>query len=55
MLAAQHLDDAALWSLTEAHTLLYGHAGGSLSPRTARSYREGSPDLSGTPGTLGSA
>lgn len=41
VVAAQHLDTAALWSLTEAHTLLYGHAGGSLSPRTARSYREG--------------
>lgn len=40
-LAAQHLDGAALWSLTEAHTLLYGRAGGSLSARTARSYREG--------------
>ena len=41
MVAAQHLDAAALWSLTEAHTLLYGHAGASLSPRTARAYREG--------------
>lgn len=41
MLAAQHPDTAALWSLTEARTLLYGHAGASLSPRTARSYREG--------------
>lgn len=41
MLAAQHLDAAALWSLTEAHTLLYGGAGGALSPRTARAYREG--------------
>ena len=41
VLAAQHLDMVALWSLTEAHTLLYGHAGGTLSPRTARAYREG--------------
>ncbi len=41
MLAAQHLDGAALWSLTEAHTFLYGSAGGGLSPRTARAYREG--------------
>lgn len=41
MLAAQHLDRAALWSLTEAHTVLYGAAGAGLSPRTARAYREG--------------
>ncbi len=41
MLAAQHLDGASLWSLTEAHTFLYGSAGGALSPRTARAYREG--------------
>lgn len=39
--AAQYKDAAALWSLTEAHTFLYGSAGGSLSPRTARAYREG--------------
>ncbi|MDV6373622.1 hypothetical protein [Deinococcus arenicola] len=30
--AAQYLDGAALWSLTEAHTLLYDHAGGSPRP-----------------------
>lgn len=41
MLAAQHLDREALWSLTEAHTVLYGAAGAGLSPRTARAYREG--------------
>lgn len=41
MLAAQHLDAASLWSLTEAHTYLYGSAGGAVSPRTARAYREG--------------
>lgn len=40
-LAAQYSNAAELWSLTEAHTYLYGRAGGSLSPRTARSYREG--------------
>lgn len=39
--AAQHLDADSLWALTEAHTLLYGRAGASLSPRTARAYREG--------------
>lgn len=39
--AAQHLDGVNLWALTEAHTLLYGSAGGTLSPRTARAYREG--------------
>lgn len=41
MTAAQYLDAAALWSLTEAHTFLYGAAGGALSPRTAQAYREG--------------
>ena len=41
VVAAQHLDPVALWSLTEAHTFLYGSAGGSLSPRTARAYRAG--------------
>jgi integrase len=41
MLAAQHLDQETLWSLTEAHTVLYGSAGAGLSARTARAYREG--------------
>jgi integrase len=41
VLAAQHLDKAALWSLTEAHTFLYGTAGGALSPLTVKSYRVG--------------
>lgn len=39
--AAQFRDGETLWALTEAHTLLYGGAGGHLSPRTARAYREG--------------
>ena len=41
IVAAQHLDGEALWSLTEAHTVLYGSSGAGLSPRTARAYREG--------------
>ena len=41
ILAAQHLDRETLWSLTEAHTVLYGAAGAGLSPRTARAYRGG--------------
>lgn len=41
VVAAQVLDAGELWSLTEAHTYLYGRAGGALSPRTARAYREG--------------
>jgi len=40
-LAAQYANATDLWSLTEAHTYLYGRAVGGLSPRTARSYREG--------------
>jgi len=41
VLAAQHLDRDTLWSLTEAHTSLYGSAGVRMSARTRRSYREG--------------
>ncbi|WP_026299011.1 tyrosine-type recombinase/integrase [Deinococcus aquatilis] len=41
IVAAQQLDAAMLWSLTEAHTSLYGSAGAGLSARTARAYREG--------------
>jgi len=41
VLAAQHLDRDILWSLTEAHTSLYGSAGVRMSIRTRRSYREG--------------
>ena len=41
MVAAQGYDAPELWSLTEAHTFLYGGAGAGLSPRTARAYREG--------------
>lgn len=41
ILAAQHLDRETLWSLTEAHTSLYGSAGVTMSARTRRSYREG--------------
>lgn len=41
VVAAQHLDHETLWSLTEAHTYLYGGAGAGLSPRTVRAYREG--------------
>lgn len=39
VVAAQGYEVSELWSLTEAHTFLYGGAG--LSPRTARAYREG--------------
>lgn len=38
MLAAQQRDHPVLWSLTEAHTYLYG---AGLSARTTRAYREG--------------
>ena len=41
VLAAQHLDREVLWSLTEAHTSLYGSAGVKMSVRTRRSYKEG--------------
>lgn len=41
VLAAQGYEAAELWSLTEAHTFLYGGAGAAMSPRTARAYREG--------------
>ena len=41
VLAAQHLDRETLWSLTEAHTSLYGSAGVKMSVRTRRSYKEG--------------
>ena len=41
MLAAQHLDQETLWSLTETHTSLYGSAGVKMSVRTRRSYKEG--------------
>lgn len=41
IVAAQHLDGKALWSLAEAHITLYGTAGATLSHRTARAYREG--------------
>ena len=41
VVAAQGYDAPELWSLTEAHTFLYGGAGAGLSPRTARAYREG--------------
>lgn len=41
VLAAQHLDREVLWSLTEAHTSLYGSAGVKMSVRTRRAYREG--------------
>lgn len=41
VVAAQGYDAAELWSLTQAHTFLYGGAGAALSPRTARAYREG--------------
>ena len=41
VLAAQHLDREVLWSLTEAHTSLYGTAGVKMSVRTRRSYKEG--------------
>ena len=41
VLAAQHLDRETLWSLTEAHTSLYGSAGVKMSVRTSRAYREG--------------
>ena len=41
MLAAQHLDRETLWSLTEAHTSLYGSAGVKMSVRTRRAYKEG--------------
>ena len=41
VLAAQHLDREVLWSLTEAHTSIYGSAGVKMSVRTRRSYREG--------------
>lgn len=38
--AVRDHDIAALWSLTEAHTFLFGHAGAGFSPRTAVSYRQ---------------
>lgn len=41
VVAAQQHDAGELWDLTEAYTYLYGSAGGSMSPRTARAYREG--------------
>lgn len=41
VVAAQSYDAIEMWSLTEAHTFLYGGAGARMSPRTARSYREG--------------
>lgn len=41
VVAAQGYEAAELWSLTEAHTFLYGRAGAGLSARTARAYREG--------------
>lgn len=41
VVAAQGYEAAELWSLTEAHTFLYGGAGAGMSPRTARAYREG--------------
>ena len=41
VLATQHLDRETLWSLTEAHTSLYGSAGVKMSIRTRRAYREG--------------
>lgn len=41
VVAAQGYEVAELWSLTEAHTFLYGGAGAGLSSRTARAYREG--------------
>ncbi|MEF2279911.1 site-specific integrase [Deinococcus sp. YIM 134068] len=47
VVAAHHLDRETLWSLTEAHTYLYGSAGAGLSPRTRRAYREGLGKLLG--------
>lgn len=41
VLAAQAYAVEELWTLTEAHTFLYGGAGAGMSPRTARAYREG--------------
>lgn len=41
VVAAQGYEAGELWSLTEAHTFLYGGAGAAMSPRTARAYREG--------------
>lgn len=41
VVAAQSYDATELWSLTEAHTFLYGASGAAISPRTARAYREG--------------
>lgn len=41
VVAAQTYELPELWSLTEAHLLLYGGAGAALSSRTARAYREG--------------
>jgi integrase len=41
VLAAQHLNRETLWSLTEAHTSLYGSAGVKMSVRTRRAYKEG--------------
>lgn len=41
VVAAQGYEATELWSLTEAHTFLYGGAGAGMSPRTARAYREG--------------
>ncbi len=53
VVAAQHLDPVALWSLTEAHTFLYGSAGGALSTRTARAYRAGVVHLAKYAGQAG--
>lgn len=41
VVASQGYEATELWSLTEAHTFLYGGAGAAMSPRTARAYREG--------------
>lgn len=41
VIAVRDLDVLALWSLTEAHTFLFGQAGAGFSPLTARSYRKG--------------
>lgn len=41
VVAAQGYEASELWSLTEAHTFLYGGAGAAMSPRTARAYKEG--------------
>lgn len=41
VVAIMDLDVVALWSLTEAHTYLFGQAGAGFSPSTAKSYRKG--------------